>query len=86
MELLERGPFLSTLDDYAADAGSGMGRLVLVHGEAASAGPRWSTTSGPPAATAVSLARTIPHAVATSFTPDPVAANDTSSGCVGKKK
>jgi DNA-binding CsgD family transcriptional regulator len=34
MELLERGPFLDALDDYATDAGSGMGRLVLVLGEA----------------------------------------------------
>lgn len=34
MELLDRGPFLGALGDYAADAGSGNGRLVLVTGEA----------------------------------------------------
>lgn len=34
MELLERGPFLDALEDYATDARSGRGRLVLVLGEA----------------------------------------------------
>jgi DNA-binding CsgD family transcriptional regulator/tetratricopeptide (TPR) repeat protein len=34
MELLEREPFLDALGDYAADAASGNGRLVLVSGEA----------------------------------------------------
>jgi DNA-binding CsgD family transcriptional regulator/tetratricopeptide (TPR) repeat protein len=34
MELLEREPFLAALGDYAADAASGNGRLVLVTGEA----------------------------------------------------
>lgn len=34
MELLERGHFLRTLDEYAADAASGAGRLVLLSGEA----------------------------------------------------
>jgi DNA-binding CsgD family transcriptional regulator len=34
MELLEREPFLGALGDYAADAASGNGRLVLVTGEA----------------------------------------------------
>jgi DNA-binding CsgD family transcriptional regulator/tetratricopeptide (TPR) repeat protein len=34
MELLEREPFLDALGDYAADAGSGNGRLVVVTGEA----------------------------------------------------
>jgi DNA-binding CsgD family transcriptional regulator len=34
MELLERGHFLGTLDEYAADAASGSGRLVLLSGEA----------------------------------------------------
>lgn len=33
MELLERAPFLQTLADYAAEARSGNGRLVLVSGE-----------------------------------------------------
>ncbi|HEX4190912.1 MAG TPA: AAA family ATPase [Marmoricola sp.] len=34
MRLLEREPFLDALDQYAADASSGSGRLVLVTGEA----------------------------------------------------
>jgi DNA-binding CsgD family transcriptional regulator/tetratricopeptide (TPR) repeat protein len=34
MELLEREPFLDALGDYATDAGSGNGRLVVVTGEA----------------------------------------------------
>jgi predicted ATPase len=34
MELLERGHFLNTLDEYARDAGSGSGRFVLLAGEA----------------------------------------------------
>jgi DNA-binding CsgD family transcriptional regulator/tetratricopeptide (TPR) repeat protein len=34
MELLEREPLLAALGDYAADAASGHGRLVLVTGEA----------------------------------------------------
>jgi predicted ATPase len=34
MELLEREPFLGALGDYAADAASGNGRLVMVTGEA----------------------------------------------------
>jgi predicted ATPase len=34
MELLEREPFLDALDEYATDAASGSGRLVLVTGEA----------------------------------------------------
>jgi DNA-binding NarL/FixJ family response regulator len=34
MELLEREPFLDALGDYATDAGSGSGRLVVVTGEA----------------------------------------------------
>lgn len=34
MELLERGHFLRTLDEYAADAACGSGRLVLLSGEA----------------------------------------------------
>ena len=34
MELLERGHFLRTLDEYANDAASGSGRFVLVAGEA----------------------------------------------------
>jgi DNA-binding CsgD family transcriptional regulator/tetratricopeptide (TPR) repeat protein len=34
MELLERGHFLRILSEYAADAGSGSGRLVLLSGEA----------------------------------------------------
>ncbi|HET6165967.1 MAG TPA: AAA family ATPase, partial [Marmoricola sp.] len=34
MELLEREPFLHALTEYAADAASGNGRLVLVTGEA----------------------------------------------------
>ncbi|HET6166872.1 MAG TPA: AAA family ATPase [Marmoricola sp.] len=34
MELLEREPFLDALGDYAADAGSGNGRLVVITGEA----------------------------------------------------
>jgi len=34
MELLEREPFLDALGDYAKEAGSGHGRLVLVTGEA----------------------------------------------------
>jgi ATP/maltotriose-dependent transcriptional regulator MalT len=34
MELLEREHFLRTLDEYAVDAGSGSGRLVLLSGEA----------------------------------------------------
>ena len=34
MELLERERFLQALDDYAADAAAGSGRLVLVSGEA----------------------------------------------------
>lgn len=34
MELLDREPFLGALGDYAEDAGSGSGRLVLVTGEA----------------------------------------------------
>ncbi len=34
MELLERAPFLQTLGDYADDAVRGLGRLVLVAGEA----------------------------------------------------
>ena len=33
MELLERAPFLRTLAEYADDAKSGDGRLVLVSGE-----------------------------------------------------
>lgn len=33
MQLLERTPFLGTLDEYAAEAGGGDGRLVLVSGE-----------------------------------------------------
>ena len=34
MELLEREPFLDALGDYATDAGSGNGRLVVITGEA----------------------------------------------------
>ena len=34
MELLEREPFLDALGDYATEAGSGHGRLVVVTGEA----------------------------------------------------
>jgi DNA-binding CsgD family transcriptional regulator len=34
VELLERGHFLRTLDEYAADAESGSGRMVLLSGEA----------------------------------------------------
>jgi DNA-binding CsgD family transcriptional regulator len=34
MELLEREPFLDALDEYAAEAASGTGRLVVVTGEA----------------------------------------------------
>ncbi|MBW8751744.1 MAG: AAA family ATPase, partial [Propionibacteriales bacterium] len=34
MELLEREPFLDALGDYATEAGSGNGRLVVVTGEA----------------------------------------------------
>jgi DNA-binding CsgD family transcriptional regulator/tetratricopeptide (TPR) repeat protein len=34
VELLERGPFLQTLGEYADDAVRGLGRLVLVSGEA----------------------------------------------------
>jgi DNA-binding CsgD family transcriptional regulator/tetratricopeptide (TPR) repeat protein len=34
MELLEREPFLDALGDYATDAGSGSGRLVVITGEA----------------------------------------------------
>jgi len=34
VELLERGHFLRTLDEYAADAAAGSGRLVLLSGEA----------------------------------------------------
>jgi DNA-binding CsgD family transcriptional regulator/tetratricopeptide (TPR) repeat protein len=34
MELLERGPFLDALGEYATDAGSGNGRLVVIGGEA----------------------------------------------------
>src|SRR5215470_726125 len=34
MVLLERGHFLGTLDEYAADAAAGSGRLVLLSGEA----------------------------------------------------
>ena len=54
MELLERGSFLRTLEEYAGDARGGEGRLVLVSGEAGmgktalleeferrSAGTRW---------------------------------------------
>jgi predicted ATPase len=33
MELLERGPVLLTLDEYAEEAKRGSGRLVLVSGE-----------------------------------------------------
>ena len=34
MDLLERDPLLAALGDYATDAASGHGRLVLVTGEA----------------------------------------------------
>jgi len=34
MELLARGHFLGTLDEYAADTAAGSGRLVLLSGEA----------------------------------------------------
>jgi DNA-binding CsgD family transcriptional regulator/tetratricopeptide (TPR) repeat protein len=34
MELLEREPFLGALDEYAGDAASGNGRLVVIAGEA----------------------------------------------------
>ena len=33
MELLERAPFLQTLSEYATEARSGDGRIVLLSGE-----------------------------------------------------
>jgi hypothetical protein len=48
MHLLERGPFLQTLAEYAGEARQGSGRLVLVSGESGIGRKRSSDMQLPP--------------------------------------